>query len=395
MPLTVCCLMAATKGLYAHGFLRRLHERGHRVLVVTRAAALELPWPREWIDGLYGVEDFADPTRLRDAVAYLARGTRLDRIVGPGEFDIELAAGLREHFRLPGLSLSGAALYRDKLAMRGRAAAAGLPVPAFTGLFHHAEIGAWLDAHPGPWLLKPRTEASATGIQRFTAPGPLWERLHALGDRASHHLLEVFEPGDVYHVDSLVQAHEIRFAQAHRYGTPILQLHREGGVYTTVTLPREASLTRALLDLDRKVLLALGLEQGVTHVEYIRRATDGQLLFLEASARVGAGMIEELVEATSGLDLWGEWADLEVASPARPYELPEPRPGYGGLAIVMTGAARPDLGPLAGLGVRASVPKPYHAAALVLGEDPRAVEERVQAVARHMQTHYLAPLTGA
>lgn len=385
--MTFLCVMAATKGLYAQPFLRRLKARGHRVLVVTRAAALELPWPREWIDGLYGVEALFDPGQLRDAVSYLARSERIDRIVGPGEFDVELAAALREHFRLDGLSLSQSYLFRDKLAMRTRIAQHGLPQPEFAGAFHHSELAQFMAATPGPWLLKPRTEASSQGIQKVESPQALGPMLEELGDRQSHHLLESFIPGDVYHVDSLVHAGEVRFAQAHRYGTPILELHSRGGIYTTLTVEHGTPDDRELLALNCQVLQTLGLQQGVTHVEYLR-APEGPFLFLEASARVGAGMIEDLVEATSGLNLWAEWADLEAATPEDPYAMPPVTQRHGGLAICMTPFERPDLSPLQMESVLPSVPKPYHAAALVANDSLDRVEGLMAECVRRIDHAY-------
>ncbi len=57
---------------------------------------------------------------------------------------------------------------------------------------------------PGPWLLKPRAEASALGIRKIAQPEDLWRSLDELGDRQSYFLLEKFVPGDIFHVDSIV-----------------------------------------------------------------------------------------------------------------------------------------------------------------------------------------------
>ena len=52
----------------------------------------------------------------------MARGRRFDRVVALDEFDLEIAALIREHMRLPGMGVTATAFYRDKLAMRtGRA----------------------------------------------------------------------------------------------------------------------------------------------------------------------------------------------------------------------------------------------------------------------------------
>jgi hypothetical protein len=101
--LSFLLIMAATHGLYAQSFIRELKAQGHRVVVVTRADALSYDWPREDIDALYAVNDIFDAAEVRNAISYLARSERIDRLVGPGEYDIELAASLREHLRVGGM----------------------------------------------------------------------------------------------------------------------------------------------------------------------------------------------------------------------------------------------------------------------------------------------------
>ena len=65
------------------------------------------------------------------------------------------------------------------------------------------------------------------------------------------------------------------------------------------------------------MLASLGLVRGVSHSEYIR-ARDGRLVFLETSARVGGAHIAELIEAATGVNMWAEWAKIEVAGGKTP-----------------------------------------------------------------------------
>lgn len=384
--LTFLCLMAATKGLYGERFLVQAKESGARVLVLTNANALHLDWPRHLIDGLYAVEDIFNPLFVRNAASYLARTERIDAIVGLGEYDIEVAAALREHMRLPGMSLSQSYLFRDKLAMRQRARELGIPVPEFVSIFNHGAVNAFMARVPGPWVIKPRTEASSNGIRKVDHPQATWDVLNALGDDQSNHLMERYLPGTVFHVDSIVHGGQVRFAQVHQYGTPILDLHTRGGIYTTRSLRRGSADEQALQELNRRVIEGFRLEEGVTHIEYIKNAADGGYYFLEASARVGAGMIEDLVEATTGLNLWAEWAKLEVARFCPPYQMTSPGQLYGGVAVCMIPWEHVDLSRLGTRpGVRYVQPKPYHIAALVTSEDADEVAGLVDEQARFIE----------
>jgi biotin carboxylase len=57
--------------------------------------------------------------------------------------------------------------------------------------------------------------------------------------------------------------------------------------------------------------------RGVTHAEYIRAHADGRYYFLEIAARVGGAFIADLVEVSTGVNLWREWARIEVCELAR------------------------------------------------------------------------------
>lgn len=387
--LTFLCVMAATKGLYAQAFLSEIKRQGHRLLVLTQADALGYDWPREIIDELFAVVNIFDPKLVRDTVSYVARHHAIDRVVALGEYDIEIGAALREHLQLPGIGVTVARNFRDKLAMRRVAQEAGLQVPAFTPLFPYSAVGAFMAQVPGPWVLKPRTEASSNGIKVIHHPEELWRELDRLGDEQSNFLLERFTPGDVYHVDGIVSEGKVLMARAHRYGMPILQLHRQGGVYTTHSLQRGDALTKDLEAFNAKVIAALGLPFGVTHIEYIRSQEDGKLYFLEASARVGAGMIEEMVEAETGLNLWAEWARLEIAQVEGSYRLPKVMEAYAGVAACMAPYERPDLRGYAGPGVQPLDAKPYHASVLVHGDNAKNVADTLKGVAERLSHDFM------
>lgn len=383
--LSFLLIMAATHGLYAESFLDELKRQGHRVVVLTRADALAYDWPRGLIDALYAVNDIFDAEMVQNAVSFLARTERIDRLVGPGEYDIELAAALREHLRVGGMGETTARYFRDKLAMRERASQHGIRVPAFIGAIHHPAIARFLEETPGPWVLKPRMAASSKGIRVLREPQEVWTALQELGDRASHHLLERFTAGNVYHVDGVVSGREVLFASAHRYGRPILDLHTNGGVYTTWRVDEQSPEAQALFALNRRVIETFGLAAGVFHIEYIHGQEDNEFYFLEASARVGAGMIEEMVEAESGVNLWREWARLEVGQVHPPYALQRSKDVYAGVLASATGHKRPDPSPYLGPDVTPLPAKPYHLGLLVTGADAGQVSARLAELAARVE----------
>ena len=265
-------------------------------------------------------------------VSHLARRESIDRIVPLDDFDLEKASALREHLRVPGMGETTTRYFRDKLAMRVKAASDGLPVPGFVHTLNEARIRDFCAQVAPPWFLKPRQQAGAIGIRKIENEEALWAAMAELGDASAHFLLESFVPGDVYHVDSIVYEREVRMAVASQYGTPPFDVSHGGGVFTTSLIERGTALERDLLELNRRLLTSLGLVRGVSHSEYIL-GRDGQFVFLETSARVGGAHIAELVEAATGLNLWAEWAKIEVAGGESAYEARPSRTDYAGLIV--------------------------------------------------------------
>ncbi len=98
-------------------------------------------WPRESIDEIFYMPDVQKQWKLEDAllgVSYMARTENIDRIVALDDFDVENAAALREHLRVPGMGDTTARYFRDKLAMRAKARDDGLPVPEFIHVLNYA-----------------------------------------------------------------------------------------------------------------------------------------------------------------------------------------------------------------------------------------------------------------
>ena len=316
--VTVLCLASYFKGL---DFIRECRQQGCRVLLLTSHSLANADWPRQSIDEMFYIPDVDKKWKIEDVllgVSYMARSENIERIVPLDDFDVETAATLREHLRMPGMGDTTARYFRDKLAMRTKAHDEGLAVPEFIHVLNYAKLREFLDRVPPPWVLKPRSFAGSIGIKKIQSAKEFWSALEGLGDQQSFYLLEQYVPGDIYHVDSIFYERELLFAIASRYGRPPMDVSHEGDIFTTRTLPRGSDEERPLIALNEQVLKAFGLVRGVSHSEFIRGRDDGKLYFLETSARVGGAHIADLVEAATGLNLWREWAKIEIAGGKAP-----------------------------------------------------------------------------
>ncbi len=368
--LTVLCIATYRKG---DEFLRECDRQGCRVLLLTDEKLRDADWPREAIDAFYFVRRDMPEEDIRKGAAYLARTERLDRIVALDDFDVETGAMLREYLHVPGMGETTGRAFRDKLAMRSRARAAGIPCPDFVHALNEAAVNEWTSRVPAPWVLKPRAQAAAIGIRKIGTPGQLWEVVRSLGDARADYVLEQFVPGDVFHVDSLVFNRTVVFAVASAYGSPPMEVAHEGGIFVTRTLPATDPEAEALKAANARVLGTFGLVRGVSHTEFIR-GRDGRLYFLETSARVGGAFIVDVVEAATGVNLWREWARIEIAGEHGAYEVPVSSTLSAGIVLSLARQEEPDLRAYDEPDIVRRIRKAHHAGLIVASRDDRRVQ---------------------
>ena len=384
----IFCLSTYEKG---QAFLEECAALGCRVVLLTVEKHRNGDWPRAILEDFVTMPEGLSLEQVTNTVTYMARSKWFDRLVALDEFDMETVAHLREHMRIPGMGRTLTSHFRDKLVMRFEAQQAGALVPEFTRVLVHEELRQWMAKVPAPWVLKPRSEASSIGIKKMHAADDVWRTLEQLGDRQSYYVLERFVPGDIFHVDSIVSEGAVAFTSVSGYGKPPMQVMHEGGVFTTRILERDSPTARALVEMNARLIPALGMVRGVTHAEYIRGHKDGQFYFLEAAARVGGAFIADVVEAATGVNLWREWARIEVAAlRGAKYEVPDPAALYAGSVLCLAKTAEPDTRMFEAPEIVLRLKKHHHAGLIVRSEDPERVRRLLEEYGERFAREYLA-----
>jgi biotin carboxylase len=392
--MTILCIATYFKG---DPFLRECKAQGCTVILLTNDKLIGAEWPRESIDEIHSVPRDASDAVIRRHVDKIARRHRIDRIAALDDFDVELAAMLREHLRVPGMGRTTASRFRDKLAMRMQARTLGIPVPEFSPVFNDQEVAEWTARVAPPWVLKPRSSAAALGIKKCDDRDALTRALDAAGDDRAECVLEQFVPGDVYHVDSIIWSGQVVFAVAFKYGRPPMEIAHQGGLFVTRRLPDDSDEARAILEMNRRLQEGLGLRRGVSHTEFIGRASgpgragrasgldsgsvrlrpDREFVFLETSARVGGAYIVDTIEAATGINLWREWAKIEIAGEAGSYRVPPHRDDYAGIVLTLARQEQPDMSAYIDPEIATTIRKDFHAGLVVHSPDPQRVESLI------------------
>jgi biotin carboxylase len=278
------------------------------------------------------VGDIANLAEAKEAAVRAAPpGGTFDAIVALSERSISTGGFLRSFFGLRGFGFDTANACTNKYAMKRAFAAAKLPVAPFALAARPPDVLLAAEHLGWPVVVKPMYGSGAADTfviadrEALTGPAgaPLRAELERLRQPATPsektYPLVVERFVDVrgeYHCDGIVFDGEVRFASVCKYFGGILEnLGRLVGSYT---VERDRPEAQEILDLHRGAVAAVGLRDGVTHMEALE--TPEGLLVGEIACRPGGLSIPETLMRKYGIDIWrayrqvsfGEEPDVEV-----------------------------------------------------------------------------------
>jgi hypothetical protein len=363
---TIVCISNYFKGA---DFLISLKQLGNKVYLITSEKLRNKPWPLEHIDEVFYMEGQDVDWNLEHlllGVSNLMKNNKIDAVVALDDFDVEKATYLRENLRIDGMGQTTGRYFRDKLAMRMRAKSCGISNPNFCSLFNDHDINTFADTIAAPWVLKPRSEASASGIIKVFDKESLWIHINEMGNNRFKYLLEQFRPGDVYHCDSLILDGKILFSITSKYLSTPMEISQGGGIFRSANITYNSDDDIAIKKCNEQVIKGFGLKHGAAHSEYIKCNEDGKIYFLETSSRVGGAHLAEMVASASDINLWTEWAKIEDSLVKNTkYKLPKVKNGYAGIVLTLSKFQNPDLASFSDPEVCFRVPLEYHAGLIV------------------------------
>ena len=223
-------------------------------------------------------------------------------------------AQVREHLGIPGIGVTTAGNFRDKAQMKSALRAAGVPC-ARHRLADSAAVAAGFAAEVGfPLVVKPPAGAGAKSTFRLDDAGDLRVWLDAAPpspDRLA--LMEEFLTGEEGSYDSVMISGQIVWDSVSSYLPTPLEVLRNPWIQWMVLMPRdvggpEYAGIRAIVP---TALRALGLDTGLTHLEWFRRP-DGSVAVSEVAVRPPGGQITSMLCYAHDFDLYGAWAELMV-----------------------------------------------------------------------------------
>ena len=261
------------------------------------------------------VADGLETRQLLEATRILeTKHGKIHRLIGILEPLQTQLAEVRKAMGISGTSPETSEMFRDKARMKDELRRHGLPCA------RHRLIRQWSDAEGFvkevglPLVLKPPAGMGCKSTWRINTIDELRAALvalHASPERPA--LAEEFLRGREYSFESITIGGKVLFQSASRYFPTPLEVMETPWVKWVVVLPRTIA-TPEFEDarvLAVKTVEALGLETGMTHMEWFRR-DDGSLAIGEIAARPPGANIVRMNSFAHDVDMYRAWARAVV-----------------------------------------------------------------------------------
>lgn len=233
---------------------------------------------------------------------------QIDRLLALSEYDLLLAASLREQNRIQGLRYHQAVYFKDKVLMKEKVEKSGLPVPRYRDNIDEASVDSLIQECGFPVVLKPVAGAASQGVFVVKNPNELKALLPQMV--CADYECEEYVQGPIFHADGFCFDGKIHFVKISRYLNTCLDFSR-GKPLGSITIPSSSKFYDRCERHVASVLKSLELNEGPFHLEFILRANE-QPCFLEVGARVGGGEIPFVMRDALNCDLMRIWLEIEL-----------------------------------------------------------------------------------
>lgn len=239
-----------------------------------------------------------------------------DQLLALSEYDLLLAADLREQLGIPGPNRAETLLVRDKVLMKEAIARAGINHPKFT------RAGNLLAGLHPPYILKPTEGASSEGVEIINDSIQLCQRLAQVSDLSQYEVEEYLE-GPVFHFDGWMHNGEIMDFVPSQY---VNNCH-DYVLGVPLGSHQFADQDGLLRGWSARVLHAVQIKNGAFHLEGI--FSRGRLFFLEVAHRVGGAAVAQTFELKTGVNLYHAHIAAMLGWPPPPYRGSTSREVFG------------------------------------------------------------------
>ncbi len=288
-------------------YTRGLAEVGANVLGVGDAPRGALPSSlKPYLADYLHVPRIMDEDDVIERLGVWLRGKRVDLLISNWEPLQILAAKARERFGIPGMSVDTVMGFRDKQLMKERVKAAGLRVPHSFRVRTESETRAAAEKIGFPLILKPISGAGSADTYKCSSQAE-FEAVLKVMRHVSEASCEEFITGEEFTYDTICVEGTPLYENCAAYLPPPLIARSNEWISPVIITVRDLTRQRQGIQLGRKVLKALKMGDGFTHMEWFL-TPKGEAVFGEIGCRPGGAHLVDQMNYTGDVDLFREWA---------------------------------------------------------------------------------------
>jgi hypothetical protein len=257
--------------------------------------------------------------RIRRTLREEFAGCRFSHVIAGTEDAIYPAALARRLLGARHSETTTALRCRDKLAMKQYLCDFGIPMTRFLAESAATDAATAFAELGCPVVRKSRKASGGKTLQIFHRESDL------VLQHANRNILEKYVQAPEASIESFINNGRIHF-------TNITGYHEKGRV-NFVPAAFDASLSRAIQSLNRRVIEALKIRWGITHLE-VYLARQG-LLFGEIALRPPGGYIMNALRHAYAFDPWAAFVAMELDEP---FDFPDSPGAYVAVEVLHPGA---------------------------------------------------------
>ncbi|MDO5093448.1 MAG: ATP-grasp domain-containing protein [Propionibacteriaceae bacterium] len=315
------------------GLIRAVQRLGATAVVATRRNA-HLP-------GLAEADEILEVDLLAtDEVVARACAARVDAVAACCmDTGLEALGAVVDDLGLRGISRDAARLCIDKLDMKRRLAAAGVPTAEFVAVRNRHEVAAALKVTGLPAVVKATDRQGSAGVLRVHTVDEARAAFDhaARASRSGRVIVERFLQGREFGAQALM--HDGQLLHVTLHGDDLAPGLTPVPVGHHAPIAAEAAVRRRSLDVVAQAVAALGLDNCAVNLDLM--ASHDDVHVIELTGRAGANGLPEIIGAHHGLDYYEviarEALDLAVA---QTWAARKPWPGVVLAHMIVDPAAR-------------------------------------------------------
>ncbi|MCB9677101.1 MAG: ATP-grasp domain-containing protein [Alphaproteobacteria bacterium] len=326
--------VAPYMGQYMVRCIEILGQMGVRLGVISHQPIEHIPPAlRAHIDGHFRIDNSLDAGQLTIATrAFAKEWGRVDRLIGYLEQMQVPLADTRDRLGIEGMSGEIARNFRDKNRMKEVLRKAGVPVARQTLVKGPGDAAAFVEMVGFPVVLKPVDGMGSKATMRANDMDELWMALNQLMPTPETPIqCEEFVTGEEHTCETAMIDGKVVYRSSTYYLPGPLKVLENPWMQYCVLLPKEEQAhVKKFAPVNTKALHALGMQTGLSHMEWFLRA-DGSPVVSEVGARPPGVNIMRMNSIVSGVDAWGQWLNIQVNGK---WEMPTKRQAAAGCAFL-------------------------------------------------------------